>query len=132
MDEVLSGFPLRPHWRPGNAHPSYWWCAFSLDRRRVSARPAEFARALTAEGVPCRCGIQPYLPGWRLFRRLNRNPNAFRAYSPGTLRRGACPVDVCPRARKMEASMLAVPVNHHTGKSEIRDLERVLEKVFEQ
>ncbi len=131
MDRILSRFPLRPHWRPEGARPSYWWCAFSLDRRRVSVKPRQFARALAAEGVPCRCGLQPYLPGWRLFRRLNRNPDCFRAYKPGNLRRGAYPVNLCPQARRMAANMLAVPVNQHTGKSEIRDLERALEKIFE-
>jgi dTDP-4-amino-4,6-dideoxygalactose transaminase len=131
MDAVLSRFPLRPHWRPEQGYASYWWCAFSLHRRRVSAEPAEFARALSAEGVPCRYEIQPYLPGWRLFRRLNRDPRAFRTYSPGTLRKGAYPVNVCPQARRMARAMLAVTVNQHTGELEIRDLETALEKMFE-
>ena len=88
-----------------------------------------FVRTLQAEGIPCRYGPQPFLPSWTVFRKLNRNPDAFPHYRPGRLKKGAYSMKICPRARWTCTHIITLPLDQHTGESELRDLEKALDKI---
>jgi len=127
---VLSRYPLKSCRRPKEARCSYWWCAFFLDEeeRRISAE--EFVKMMNAEGIPCWRGGQRLITEWEIFKKLNDNPNYFRNYRPGALRKGAYRLDRWPEAKWAVENIIVIPVNQHTGKSEIRDLDRALKKIF--
>lgn len=129
-ESVLSEYPTVPHPLPKKAVSSYWWVAFSLARPDMDISASEFAAALSAEGIPCRNQTQPYLPGWPLFRKLNRDPNAFHTYCPGGLPKGAYPIAGWPQARRESEEIMAIPINRHTTKNDISDLNHALDKVF--
>ncbi len=130
MEEVISRFPLEPHYRPANARCSYWWFAMYLDRGKSDIPVEEFLAAMQAEGVPCYNGGQPLVPGWEVFRKLNENPECFPTYRPGNLAKGMYSLDKWPQAQLARENIIIIPVDQHTGQGEIRDFERALDKIF--
>ena len=130
IDKTLMQFPLIPHWRPTGAYCSYWWAAFSIDSSRTNMTAKNFVKTLNAEGVPCFGKPQSFVPNWKIFRALNDDPKCFATYRPGTLKAGKYPASLCPVAQRALDNVIGIPVNQHTGDSEVRDLGRALEKIF--
>jgi dTDP-4-amino-4,6-dideoxygalactose transaminase len=131
--DIIGDYPLRPHPTPAGAAPSYWWFAFHLDPARCDYPPAAFAAAMTAEGVPCRVGPQPNVLQWELFRKLNRNPQAFRHYRPGpALKPGAFDPRRFPETAHSRRTVLAITVDQHVTIEDTEDVRRVFDKLFEE
>ena len=130
LEALIRQFPLRPHGYPDGMKCSYWWFSCYLDKRRTDIPVQDFIEALRAEGIWCGNKIQPIVPGWEIFRKLNRNPNCFRTYRPLNLRKGMYGLDKWPEAAWAFENIIRIPMNQHTGESELRDLKRALEKIF--
>lgn len=129
-EKIVSRYPCKVHARPPGARCAYWFLIFRLDERRTSLQRAEFAKLLQAEGIPCWQRGNEIVPEWEVFRRLNRNPKAFASYQPGALRKGQYRRGQWPEAKRSLARFLTLPINQYTGTSELRDLDRALEKIF--
>ena len=129
-EAILSRYPFVLHARPTGARCSYWYCLLRLDEQRTRLTTNEFLKMVQAEGIPCWQRGSEILPDWEIFRRLNRNPRAFAQYRPLTLRKGQYRAGQWPQARQNTRRFMTLPINQYTGASELRDLERALEKVF--
>ncbi len=129
--DIIRDYPLLPHPMPAKAAPSYWWFAFRLDQGRCQWSPEAFAKALIAEGLPCRRGPQPNTLQWELFRKLHRDPRSFRNYRPGPgLRKGAFDLRRFPETARSRRTVLTIPVNQHITLEDTDDVRRVFDKVF--
>lgn len=130
IKEIIQQYPLQAHWEPAGLFASYWWFAFYLDSDRCEMSSSEFILALQAEGIPCTLGPQPFIPSWEIFRKLNENPDVFPNYRPDRLKAGSFNLDFWPQAQWTTKHMIAIPVNQHTGDSELSDLKTALSKIM--
>ncbi len=129
--DIIRDYPLLPHPTPKGAAPSYWWFAFRIDRERCRWSPQTFAKAVRAEGLPCGLGPQANTLHWNLFRKLHRDPRAFRNYRPGPgLRKGAYDPQRFPETARTCRSLLTIPVNQHVTLDDTEDVRRVFDKIF--
>lgn len=129
-EKIIARYPCVLHDRPRAAWCSYWFCVFRLDNLHAGVSTADFEKSLRAEGIPCFRRGPEILPEWELFRKLDRNPRVFANYRPGTLKKGFYRLDQWPRAKYNMANFMMIPINQYTGESELRDLDRALEKIF--
>jgi dTDP-4-amino-4,6-dideoxygalactose transaminase len=128
--EGIAGVPgVKPQPQPRGARPSFWWTLFAVDPEILGVQADRFCEMLRAEGIPCAAGPQRYVPGWEVFRALDRDPDAFRAYRPGRLRKGFYPLDVAPNAMRAHQRLAIVSLSQHNTVGEARAAARAVRKV---
>ena len=128
--EGIAGVPgVKPHPLPKGALPSFWWALFVTNKRVLGVTAGEFCNMLRKEGIPASAGPQRYVPAWEVFRKLDRNPNAFRAYRPGRLKKGFYPMDVAPNAMTAGEHLAAINITQHNTVGEARAAVRAVRKV---
>lgn len=128
--EGIADIPgIKPHPQPAGAMPSFWWTMFSVDKDVLGADAGRLCEMVRAEGIPASAGPEPYVPGWEVFRRLNKDPEAFRSYCPGRLEKGAYPMDVAPNALAQKARVAMVRMSQHNTAGEARAAARAVRKV---
>ncbi len=128
--EGIAGVPgIKAQPQPRGALPSFWWALFGVDQRVLGVDAGRFCALLKAEGIPCAAGPQRYVPAWEVFRTLNRNPSAFRAYRPGRLKKGFYPLEVAPNAQSAAERLAAVSMTQHNTPSEARAAAKAVRKV---
>lgn len=126
----IEGVPgIKHHPQPKGAKPSYWWTLFAVDREVLGVDAGAFCRMLSAEGIPASAGPQRYVVEWEVFRKLHENPNAFRSYRPGRLKKRAFPLEACPNARTSGERVGAVRITQHNTAGEARAAARAVRKV---
>ena len=119
---------LKPHPKPRRTLPSFWWAVCVVDREVLGVDAAAFCEMLRAEGIPASVPGR-YVLEWELFRRLDRDPNAFQSYRPGRLKKGSFPLDTAPNARTATERIVAIQVSQHNTVSEARAAARAVRKV---
>lgn len=128
--EGIAGVPgIAPQPQPRGARPSFWWALFVVDPEILGVKADRFCAMLKAEGIPCGAGPQRYVPGWEVFRTLNRSPGAFRAYRPGRLKKGCYPLDVAPNALSAHERLAVVNLTQHNTPAEARAAAKAVRKV---
>lgn len=128
--EGIAGVPgIKPQPQPKGALPSFWWALFVVDQQILGVNAGRFCEMLKQEGIPCAAGPQRYVPAWEVFRTLNRNPKAFRAYCPGRLKKGFYPLDVAPNAQSSAERLAVVSMTQHNTPAEARAAARAVRKV---
>jgi len=126
----IAGVPgIEPMRQPRAARPSYWWASFVVDKEVLGADAVEFCQMLSAEGIPSGANLQRYVPGWEVFRRLNDDPQAFRSYRPGRLKKGAYPLDVAPNAMVSGERIGGVRMTQHNTVGEAKAAARAVRKI---
>ena len=124
---AIPGITLNP--QPKGAKPSFWWTMFVVDADILGIDAGGFCEMVRDEGIPAAAGPQQYLPAWEVFRRLNEDPNAFRTYRPGRLKKGAFPLEAAPNARTAAKRVGAVRITQHNTVGEARAAARAVRKV---
>jgi len=119
---------VQPQPQPRRALPSFWWAVCVVDKTVLGVDAATFCEMIGAEGIPASSPLR-YVLEWEMFRRLDRDPNVFRSYRPGRLRKGAFPLDVAPNARTANERMVAVQMSQHNTVGEARAAARAVRKV---
>ena len=128
--EGIAGVPgVKAQPQPKGALPSFWWALFVVDQKVLGVDAARFCEMLKAEGIPCAAGPQRYVPGWEVFRTLNRNPKTFRAYRPGRLKKGFYPLEVAPNAQSAAERLAVINLTQHNTPAEARAAAKALRKV---
>ena len=128
--EGIAGVPgIKPQPQPKGALPSFWWALFVVDPLVLGVGAGRFCELLRAEGIPASAGPQRYVPGWEVFRTLNRHPQAFRAYCPGRLKKGFYPLDVAPNAMHSGERLAVINITQHNTVGEARAAARAVRKV---
>jgi len=123
----LSGIRAEP--QPKGSNPSYWWVSFAIDADVLGVDAARFCEMLNAEGIPSGARVQPYVPGWQVFRTLHEDPDAFASYRPGRLKKRFYPLKVAPIAQKAAAKVGAIRMTQHNTVSEARAAARAVQKI---
>jgi dTDP-4-amino-4,6-dideoxygalactose transaminase len=128
--EGIAGVPgIKPQPQPKGALPSFWWALFAVDPKLLGVDAGRLCEMVKKEGIPCAAGQQRYVPGWEVFRALDRNPHAFRSYRPGRLKKGFYPLDVAPDAQSAAERLGFVSMTQHNTPAEARAAARALRKV---
>ncbi len=128
--EGIEGVPgLWAHPQPGGSAPNYWWTMFGVDQEALGVDAAAFSEMVRAEGIPAGAGREPNVLKWEIFRRLNRDPKAFRSYRPGRLKKGAFSLDSVPNARTFGRRIVTVRMSQHNTVGEARAAARAVRKV---
>ena len=125
--EGIPGITLNP--QPKGAKSSFWWTMFIVDRTILGVGAGAFCEMVRAEGIPAAAGPQQCLPGWEVFTKLNEDPNAFRSYRPGRLRKGAFRLEGLPNARTAAERVGAIRITQHNTVGEARAAARAIRKV---
>lgn len=128
--EGIGGIPgIKPHPLPKEALPSFWWTLFVVDKDVLGVTAGEFCEMVRKEGIPVSAGPQRYVPAWEVFRQLHKNPNAFRSYRPGRLKKGSYPLDLAPNAMTAGERVASIQMTQHNTVSEARAAVRAVRKV---
>lgn len=128
--EGIKGIPgIKPQPLPDGAVPSFWWALFVVDKSVLGVDAGEFCEIVRKEGIPAYADPQRYVPGWEVFRRLDKDPNAFRAYRPGRLKKGFYPLEAAPNAMTAAERMAFIQMSQHNTVSEARAAARAVRKV---
>ncbi len=128
--EGIAGVPgVWLHPQPRGAKPNYWWTMFGVEKEALGVDAAAFSEMVRAEGIPASAGSEPNVLAWEVFRRLDRDPKAFRSYRPGRLKKGAFSADVAPNARTFRERIVTVRMSQHNTVGEARAAARAVRKV---
>jgi hypothetical protein len=103
--------------------------ALVVDAKVLRVDAGRFSEKLKQEGIPCAAGPHRYVPGWEVYRTLDRNPNAFRSYRPGRLRKGFYPLEVAPNAQSSAERLAVVSMTQHNTPAEARAAAKAVRKV---
>ena len=126
----LEGVPgIHPQPTPPGAMPSYWWTAFVVAEETLGIDALEFCALLSAEGIPAYAKLQQYVPGWEVFRTLDRDPGSFASYRPGRLKKGAYPFELAPGALRAQKRVAAVRMSQHNTLGEAAAAARAIKKI---
>ena len=130
--EGIAGIPgASPHPQPRGANPSCWWTMFVVDREALGIGAKAFCEMVRAEGIPASpCG-EPNVLEWALLRKLDKDPNVFRSYRPGRLKKGAYGLDTVPNARTVRDRVVCISMSQHNTVGEARSAARAVRKVAE-
>ena len=120
---------ITPTGQPKGSNPSYWWVSFQVDKELLSVDATVFCQMLSAEGIPAGARLQQYVPGWEVFRTLDKNPQAFHSYNPGRLAPGCYPLNVAPRARTTAGRIGGIRMTQHNTVGEARAAGRAVKKI---
>jgi hypothetical protein len=104
---------------------------FVVDRDVLGMRAGGFCERLRAEGIsasPCR---EPNVLEWALLRKLDKDPDAFRSYRPGRLKKGAYGLDTVPNANTARERVVLISMSQHNTVGEARAAARAVRKVAE-
>lgn len=129
LAERLAPYPLMPVVSADNDGSAFWWFAFHLEHNRTTWTTPEFAKALSAEGIPCGNHTQRNLARSPLFDALDRNPAAFPTYRPVGLKKGFYRRPL-PNADWVYENMLRVECSEHLWERDAADFGRALDKLF--
>ena len=130
FNKAIEGIPgVKPQPLPQGAVPSFWWTLFVVDRAILGVSATQFCEMLRREGIPARANPQRYVPAWEVFRRLNEDPDVFRTYRPGRLRRGSYPLNAAPNAMTAGERVASIQTSQHNTLSEARAAAQVVRKV---
>lgn len=130
FERIITRYSLKPLASADNTGGSYWWFGFYLDQHKTALAPACFAKALTAEGIPCSVVRLGNISTWKIFKILDRNPNAFRTYRPLHLKKGFYLKTFPNTEWSCGRMLLSLGLNEHTTMNEARDLDGALGKIF--
>ncbi|MEM2325791.1 MAG: DegT/DnrJ/EryC1/StrS family aminotransferase [Candidatus Bathyarchaeia archaeon] len=119
-----------PEVPPGSAH-SYWLYPFTIDREVLKVRPEEFARALSAEGIPASVGYikKPLY----LFKVLKEQVTYGSSHCPFDCPRYGRKIEYregdCPNAERILKEIITIPINEFYTEEDINDIFRAISKV---
>ena len=126
----IEGIPgVLPHPQPRGAKPSFWWTLFVVDPEVLGVNAEGFCRMVKAEGIPASAKPQRNIMEWEIFRRLHKDPKAFRSYCPGRLKKGAFPMDAAPNACTFGEHVAAIHITQHNTVGEAKAAARAVRKV---
>ncbi|MEM1506892.1 MAG: DegT/DnrJ/EryC1/StrS family aminotransferase [Candidatus Bathyarchaeia archaeon] len=119
-----------PHVPSWSAH-SYWLYPFTINREVLKVSPEEFARALSAEGVPASFGYirKPLY----LFRVLKDQVTYGSSRCPFDCPRYGKRIEYkegdCPNAEKFLRELITIPINEFYNDEDVNDIFRAVSKV---
>lgn len=119
-----------PEVPPGSTH-SYWLYPFTIDREVLKVRPEEFARALSAEGIPASVGYikKPLY----LFKVLKEQVTYGSSHCPFDCPRYGRKIEYregdCPNAERILKEIITIPINEFYTEEDINDIFRAISKV---
>lgn len=119
-----------PHIPPGSAH-SYWLYPLTIDNEVLKVSPEEFAKALSAEGIPAGFGYirKPLY----MFRVLKEQATYGSSHCPFDCPRYGKRIKYsegdCPNAEKLLKELITIPMNEFYTDEDVEDIFRAISKV---
>jgi len=130
LDRALAAIPgITPRPVRKGDYATYWYYVFSVDPEILGVDSAEFARALHAEGIPCRPAAESVLD-WTLFREHVVSRHACAASCP--LYKGPRPdyaLENYPGLLQVKRRAIRVGMSEYFTPKDISDIIRAVRKV---